>query len=781
MANKFKNIALLCGEPCDQYSNELIKGALNAAEDMDVNLIVVPGKYYGNNISDFEYQFEYQYTALYSFINSKNVDAAVILTGAIGPFSDDPTARNYFKRFKDQYKGLPVVSVAAKVDGWSLIKYDNKNAIKEGIEYLINEQHCKHIAMVTGEANSEDAIERLNAYKEALLEGDMEIDENLIVYGNFTKRCKNQIRDLIVQHPNIDAIVFANDKMALAGYEIMEELHLQVGRDIAFLGFDDSTNAVRMNTPLASVRADASELGYESVKLACTVSDFNMVKELKLPTKLIIRESMQKNAIKKDLAEIFRDEEFDIDTQFASKSLEIYEYLIDKRNRRINHNNVMSRYVVVINELENLFRLREIKEKDFERLEIAFFRFLNSINRNDIDYTKLIRIFDHIMDYLYESKDDEYSRSVISMSTAIIFRRMVEQLDNSSEQKRISDNKMFHNANFITKSMFLFDSGSNQSYSQLLSSLPMIDINNSALVMYEKPITYLVTDKFKVPDKLIIRAVQHKDNAFVPSNKDKSVSCDDLFRKCIDLTEETGRRDYIMLALFVDEVNYGFILCDLAFEYYTCMEALVNQGSNAIRMLNLLQEHEGTLAKLEVSLDLLQKHNIELDEMANKDELTGIYNRRGFLNSAQDALDNPENKDRYALVAFADTDNLKIINDRYGHEGGDFALTSCSTILNNVFGESGIIGRIGGDEFAIVVMVDEVEAHDEYQKLLEDEMNELNANSGKEYNVKMSVGMTLVKNKKGLIIGDLLDKADALLYKKKKFRRKEILKSELEN
>lgn len=86
MANKYKNIAVLCGEPLDPYSHEILKGAFNASKDMEVNLIVVPGKYYGNDISDFESQFEYQYTSLYSFINGKNVDAAVILTGAIGPF-----------------------------------------------------------------------------------------------------------------------------------------------------------------------------------------------------------------------------------------------------------------------------------------------------------------------------------------------------------------------------------------------------------------------------------------------------------------------------------------------------------------------------------------------------------------------------------------------------------------------------------------------------------------------------------------------------------------------
>lgn len=781
MAKAVKTIALLCGEPKDPYSNEIIKGALCAAKEYDVNLIIVPGKYYGNDIRDFEFRFEYQYTALYSFINSKNVDAAVVLTGAIGPFSDDPSARNYFEDFRCKFDGLPVVSVATEVPGWSFIKYDNKVAIKEGVEYLIKEQNCKHIAMVTGEPNSEDAIERLNAYKEALLEEDMEIDEKLIVYGNFTMRSKDKIRNLIIQHPSIDAIVFANDLMAKAGYEVMNELGLVVGRDIAFLGFDDMSDAVRMSPPLASVRADASELGYEAVKLAVSTSDFNTIKSKILPTRLIVRESIQRKYIDKDLTEIFSGGEFDIDIEFASKCFEIYEYLIDKRDYRIEHEKTMQKYLELCNSIENLLRASTVVERDLAEFEVCFTAFLKICSSYDVDFTRFIRIFDRVMKYMSDHKEDEESKSAISAITAKIIRKMVEELDNTAEARKIDHKLIYHNSNAIIKSMFMFDSGSDQNYSQIVAPLPRLDISTSFLILFDKPVTYLVTDKFKISDTLQIKAVQHFDEVFVPAKKNQTVTLDDLFEKCFELAEEKGRKDYILLSLFVDEINYGMIMCDMPFEYFDCSEAIVNQGSYAVRMLHLLQQEAETQEQLEQSLELLKEHNIILEELAKKDSLTGIYNRRGFFDATQSALDDESNYGKYALIAYADTDNLKIINDRYGHEGGDFALTSCSNILYNVFSKDGMVGRIGGDEFAIFVIVDSVDAQDEYQKELDDAISKLNAESDKDYVVKMSVGMTLVKMKAGLAISEILEKADALLYKKKKNRRKEIMKAEVEN
>lgn len=147
---------------------------------------------------------------------------------------------------------------------------------------------------------------------------------------------------------------------------------------------------------------------------------------------------------------------------------------------------------------------------------------------------------------------------------------------------------------------------------------------------------------------------------------------------------------------------------------------------------------------------------------------------------AREALKKKPFKGKMLLVAYADTDNLKIINDRYGHDEGDYAITSCSQVLTKVFNKDSIIGRIGGDEFVIVSVVDNVSADSDYKKLIEAELNQLNENPDKAYYVRMSVGMVVVMNKIDVDIKDLLERADAVLYKEKKHRRKEISKQEVE-
>jgi diguanylate cyclase (GGDEF)-like protein len=86
------------------------------------------------------------------------------------------------------------------------------------------------------------------------------------------------------------------------------------------------------------------------------------------------------------------------------------------------------------------------------------------------------------------------------------------------------------------------------------------------------------------------------------------------------------------------------------------------------------------------------------------DELTGLYNRRGFFVSAQQQLKLANRYNKGIFIFSADLDDLKIINDNFGHKTGDSALVETANILKKTFRESDIIARIGGDEFVILGM-----------------------------------------------------------------------------
>ena len=127
--------------------------------------------------------------------------------------------------------------------------------------------------------------------------------------------------------------------------------------------------------------------------------------------------------------------------------------------------------------------------------------------------------------------------------------------------------------------------------------------------------------------------------------------------------------------------------------------------------------HKGAqdyLVKSQIDTDLLlrtiryaiERHKMskELRAMSLTDELTGVYNRRGFLTLAQQQLKIAVRLKSKLLLIFADMDGMKWINDNLGHNEGDSALIDTAAILKNSFRESDIIARLGGDEFAVAAL-----------------------------------------------------------------------------
>ena len=117
--------------------------------------------------------------------------------------------------------------------------------------------------------------------------------------------------------------------------------------------------------------------------------------------------------------------------------------------------------------------------------------------------------------------------------------------------------------------------------------------------------------------------------------------------------------------------------------YY--LESLSYQMSAAVRMLKLLHNQEDIQKQLEDSLYQLELHNIQLDSASKRDELTGLLNRRGLESQVERVLRDVRNQGKYLLAVYADMDNLKIVNDRFGHKEGDFALRSIAGMLKQIF------------------------------------------------------------------------------------------------
>lgn len=160
----------------------------------------------------------------------------------------------------------------------------------------------------------------------------------------------------------------------------------------------------------------------------------------------------------------------------------------------------------------------------------------------------------------------------------------------------------------------------------------------------------------------------------------------------------------------------------------------------------------------------------ELRNLSLVDELTGLYNRRGFLTFAEQYLKLAQRKQKGLLLMFADLDDLKRINDTYGHHEGDLALIRTAKTLRETFRKSDLIGRFGGDEFPIMAMEADARTAGVIEKHLQENLSRHNEQTQSRYKLSLSVGSVYFdpEEASGCTVEELMEKADEALYERKR-------------
>ncbi len=160
----------------------------------------------------------------------------------------------------------------------------------------------------------------------------------------------------------------------------------------------------------------------------------------------------------------------------------------------------------------------------------------------------------------------------------------------------------------------------------------------------------------------------------------------------------------------------------------------------------------------------------KIQEMSMTDELTGLYNRRGFITLANQQLKIANRLKRGVLILYADIDNMKYINDTFGHREGDMALVETGYILKEVFRQSDIIARIGGDEFVVfpIEIIDtSIEA---LSARFQEYINTCNVNRKRDYQLTISTGIVYHEYECPYTIEELISQADKAMYNQKKHK-----------
>jgi diguanylate cyclase (GGDEF)-like protein len=161
----------------------------------------------------------------------------------------------------------------------------------------------------------------------------------------------------------------------------------------------------------------------------------------------------------------------------------------------------------------------------------------------------------------------------------------------------------------------------------------------------------------------------------------------------------------------------------------------------------------------------------ELRYLAVTDDLTCLFNRRGFFAAATQQLKLAQRNAQSLLLLFCDVDNLKKINDTYGHREGDLALVRTADALEKAFRGSDIIARLGGDEFVVLAQVASEHTQEVLLSRLEKSLKKLSA-GGSRYELSLCVGVARFDPKRAVTLGELLAQADKAMYEKKRSAQK---------
>ena len=169
----------------------------------------------------------------------------------------------------------------------------------------------------------------------------------------------------------------------------------------------------------------------------------------------------------------------------------------------------------------------------------------------------------------------------------------------------------------------------------------------------------------------------------------------------------------------------------------------------------------------------IERHRLQrtIRQLAVLDELTGLYNRRGFNTLNPDVLQRVKRGDARGYLCFFDLDRFKQINDEQGHAKGDEALKEFAATLRNVFRKDALLVRLGGDEFVAMGVEQQNGQIGETLKALDQVLASRNAQGGSGFNLEASVGVTYFDKSGPHSLEELTQAADAELYKNKEARR----------
>ncbi len=258
MKRERRAVALVIDSLSSEYSVYVRRAVERAASARGVDVLTVVGQRFSAPTV-----IESTQNALYDLVGPETVDGIIVVSSTVGHY----VGREGVEQWCRKYAPLPVCSIGVALDRIPSLVVDNVEGADRGASHLLDVHRCRRIAFIAAQAASIESNQRLQGFLSAHQVRGVTIDERLIVHGEFTiPSGAAAMRALLHQGVAFDAVMAANDDMALGALDVLREHGRQVPRDVLVVGFDDINSAHFTRPSLSTLRQPMWWLGAEAVE-----------------------------------------------------------------------------------------------------------------------------------------------------------------------------------------------------------------------------------------------------------------------------------------------------------------------------------------------------------------------------------------------------------------------------------------------------------------------------------------------------------------------------------
>lgn len=682
----------------------------------------------GNSMGEIG-EYCLNYDNLKHFISSSCLDGLIIMTGAMGDYYSHEEIIDYCNLFHP----IPMVTIALEVPGIPCVMIDNKTGVKEVVAHFINDHSFEKIAFIKGPDFHEEATERFCAYKEVLQEYNIACDPALIASGNFSKQAGMDAVELFLDKHGVtpEAIVAVDDDTALGALIALQERKIH---SIKVAGFDNTDEAQLFMPSLTTVNQPLIKQGEKALEILLQLMKHNdRPGNTYLPTEMIIRQSCgcQPEAIR----------------AFSS----------EKKDRISLSPEAMSIFTIAQSELPIEKKINNILEE------------LKQIALLTHDKAAIITVLNDILISLHEYTISEITdaNQQFEMEHIILKAKIfVTEIEKSISAVNKSEEKykiwLLRQVGHTLISNFELD----ELLVTIEKGLHLLRITSCYICSYKQKKEKLS----EIPEKsTLVFALQNKQlldinkiNRAFPTNE----LLPDVIKRNIDFNT------HIVMPLYFKEEQFGYIIFALSSGNTSVYESLRGYISSAIKGANIFYERRKAEKKLITTLAKLEIANKQLQDLSITDELTGLYNRRGFNSFGKKEFEISKKLNKTFLIFFFDLDGLKVINDTYGHKEGDYIIKSAAELLFRTFRQIDIVCRLGGDEFVAMVLEATTRQSENIIRRFHELLDEFNEIIKKPYTLSISYGFIEFNSKVTYSFEELIEMADKKQYKNKQAKKK---------